>query len=140
MHLLKRNSLSTQLDSYSHSSSYLSPEKVNEYSLKANIAPRISLFQGGFRLCAGLDSTSGLSINDVFIEPFGEFKDKHVVIRSRKCEFMLEMEEMYSTEKIELDRASCVQCGLLQNDAICLKVESNRNEFQVDEESDHYDK
>ena len=47
---------------------------------------------------------------------------------------------MYSTEKIELDRASCVQCGLLQNDAICLKVESNRNEFQVDEESDHYEK
>ena len=53
---------------------------------------------------------------------------------------MLEMEEMFSNEKIELDRTSCVQCGLLQNESMCIKNEPNRNEFQVDDESDHYEK
>ena len=53
---------------------------------------------------------------------------------------MLEMEEMFSNEKIELDRTTCVQCRLLQNDAMCIKNEPNRNEFQVDDESDHYEK
>lgn len=131
--ILKKDSLVFYID-------YKTPGEAELRTSSCELLTKLELFQGGFRLCAGLDSTTGLSINDVFIEPFGEFKDKHVVIRSRKCEFMLEMEEMYSTEKIELDRASCVQCGLLQNDAICLKVESNRNEFQVDEESDHYEK
>ena len=83
---------------------------------------------------------TGLGINDVFIEPFGESKDNHVIVRSRKCEFMLEVEDMYSTDKVDIDRTACLQCGLLQNSAICVKIEANQDEFQVDEESDHYDK
>ena len=73
------------------------------YSTPCELLSKLELFQNGFRLCAGLDNTTGLSINDVFIEPFGESKDNHVIVRSRKCEFMLEMEEMFSTEKIEID-------------------------------------
>ena len=45
----------------------------------------------------------------------------------------------FSTEKIETDRMSCLQCGLLQNEAICVKLENNSQQgskFAVDEERD----
>ena len=131
--ILKKDSLTFHIE-------FKTSEEADLHSTPCELLSKLELFQNGFKLCAGLDNATGLSINDVFIEPFGESKDSHVIVRSRKCEFMLEMEEMFGIEKVEIDRTSCVQCGLLQNDAICVKLESNRNEFQVDDESDHYER
>lgn len=113
------------------------PQNLDEAELRTStceLLTRLESFPQGYRLCSGLSSPAGsLKIDSVFIEPFGENRDELVVLRSRKCEFMLEMEEMFGEDKIELDRTTCVQCGLLQNSAICLKMELFSN---VDDEED----
>ena len=118
------------------------PENSEEAELRTStcdLLSKLELFQFGFRLCGGSEKSTGLSVDDVFIEPFGESRDGHIVVRSRKCEFMLEMEEMFSSEKLDVDRTCCIHCGLLQNSATCVKPEPKRNEYQIDEESDHYE-
>lgn len=124
---------------------YNNPSNLDEAELRTTTCDLLSKLEvfadSGFRLCCGLENIKGLNLNEVFIEPFGESRDGLIITRSRKCEFMLEMEEMYSSEKVELDRNSCLQCGMLQNQALCIKVknefQSNKNnEFQVDDESD----
>ena len=48
---------------------------------------------------------------------------------------MLELEEMYGIEDIEINRNNCVQCGLLINDSICIKTEAPKKSV-LEEESD----
>lgn len=121
---------------------YNNPSNLDEAELRTTtceLLSKLELFPDGFRLCSGLENVKGLHLNDVFIEPFGESRSDLVIIRSRKCEFMLEMEEMYSSEKLDLDRNSCLQCGMLRNEALCMKIKDHdlaKNEGQIDEESD----
>jgi hypothetical protein len=120
------------------------PEEAELRASNCELLTKLDQFSAGFRLCAGLTSTSNLKINDVFIEPFGENRIDIVVTRSRNCEFMLEMEDMFQhsereagVDKLEAERSTCIQCGVLQNDAICFKTELTQNE--IDNESDSED-
>ena len=116
------------------------PSNLDEAELRATpceLLNKIEQYTDGFRLCAGLDSSEGLSINSVFIEPFGESRDDMLVVRSRKCEFMLELDEMFHDKGTQMkQRLSCLQCSLLQNDVMCIKPESDPNEDQLDDEMD----
>ena len=121
--------------------SHNNPEDIQETELKiskCDLLEKLENFHQGFRLCAGLEVSTGLDVQNVFIEPFGESRDEFVIIRSRKCEYLLELEDLYSTDKIDLDRVSCIQCGLLQNKALCIKTEAQHqysdHEFQMHEE------
>lgn len=74
------------------------PTNLDEAELRTTsceLLNKLEQFSEGFRLCAGLDNAMGLSIGEVFVEPFGETRDGFIVVRSRKCEFMLELEEMF---------------------------------------------
>ena len=96
---------------------------------------RLEHYSSGFRLCAGLDEPENLDPKKAFIEPYGEDRGL-VIVRSRNCQFMLELEEMYSGDEIDVGRNNCVQCGLLINDSLCVKTEfPKRNIFE--EESDN---
>ena len=104
---------------------------------------KLENFTQGFRLCAGFEVFNGLDLNSVFIEPFG---NEFVIARSRKCEYLLELEDLFSLDKIDLNRVSCVQCGLIQNSALFIKSEAPQqlssqmiHEFHIDDESDHQD-
>ena len=58
--ILKKDSLVFYID-------YKTPGEAELRTSSCELLTKLELFQGGFRLCAGLDSTTGLSINDVFI-------------------------------------------------------------------------
>ena len=100
-------------------------EAAEMRSSTCELLNRLEQFPQGFRLCAGLDEPEKLDSKKAFIEPFGEYRGL-IVVRSRQCEFMLELEEMYNIEELEMNRNTCVPCGLLLNDSICIKSEIPR--------------
>ena len=125
---------------------YNNPNDLQEVELKISsceLLEKLENFTQGFRLCAGFEVFNGLDLNSVFIEPFG---NEFVIARSRKCEYLLELEDLFSLDKIDLNRVSCVQCGLIQNSALFIKSEAPQqqssqmiHEFHIDDESDHQD-
>ena len=125
---------------------YNNPNDLQEVELKISsceLLEKLENFTQGFRLCAGFEVFNGLDLNSVFIEPFG---NEFVIARSRKCEYLLELEDLFSLDKIDLNRVSCVQCGLIQNSALFIKSETPQqqssrmmHEFHIDDESDHQD-
>ena len=116
------------------------PNNYDEAELQMStcqLLNRIEHFPLGFRLCAGLDEPEFLDAKKVFIEPFGEFRDL-VVVRSRKCEYMLELEDIIDMEDNAIIRTTCVPCSLFLNDSICIKSEfpasSRKNIFEEESE------
>ena len=116
------------------------PNNYDEAELQMStcqLLNRIEHFPLGFRLCAGLDEPEFLDAKKVFIEPFGELRDL-VVVRSRKCEYMLELEDIIDMEDNAIIRTTCVPCSLFLNDSICIKSEfpasSRKNIFEDESE------
>ena len=124
-------------DQFTFYISFNNPDNFDEAELRLStceLLNRLEQFSNGFRLCAGLDEPEILDAKKAFIEPFGEYRHL-VIVRSRKCQFMLELEEMYGIEEIETNRNNCVQCGLLINNSICIKTEAPKKSV-FEEESD----
>ena len=116
------------------------PNNYDEAELQMStcqLLNRIEHYPLGFRLCAGLDEPEFLDAKKVFIEPFGELRDL-VVVRSRKCEYMLELEDIIDMEDNAIIRTTCVPCSLFLNDSICIKSEfpasSRKNIFEDESE------
>ena len=102
------------------------PNNFDEAELQMStcqLLNRIEHYPLGFRLCAGLDEPEFLDAKKVFIEPFGEHRDL-VVVRSRKCEYMLELENIIDMDDTDIIRTTCVPCSLFLNDSICTTIKS----------------
>ncbi len=131
---------------------------VDEAELRSSdceLLAKLESYEAGFRLCSGIDNSSNraVAMDEVFVEPFGESRDL-VIIRSRKCEFMLDLEDFvlsseldlteFPRQKLDPDRLCCRHCGILQNELVCqVKLEpllgGGNETVQVDEESDEHD-
>ena len=68
-------------------------------------------------------------------DDFWEHRDP-VVVRSRKCEYMLELEDIIDMEDTEIIRTTCVPCSLFLNDSICIKSEFPTRKSIFEDESD----